>query len=298
MERYNVLSFSVCFFCASLLLSLILSFPVWSNEQEEVYKSSAKCIENTKKFEKFNTEIHNRSDLIALPFEKESVKKNNQNMRVKSVPLGRQPDLEKMLAQSAEEDSQVYQEQNYGNTQDYGGNLDEPADDGFFREIQDYLDTKPKSDQNMGKDTVLPEERRPITEEPYAGGAVQKILGDKPELLITDIVMRNPNKRELIVHDDLKSRDWVFEVRVHNVGKIPVNGVDILVAVGNKRLKTSITGTIEYNKSARSFVHMRPSQELLSKRSVEVTAIADPYNNIAEANEDNNLFTKRFMLNR
>ena len=298
MERYNVLSFSVCFFCACLLLSLILSFPAWSREQEEVYKSNVKCVENTKEFKKLNTEILNRPDLIALPFEKKNGEKNNQIRRVKLVPAVRQPDLKRMFAQNTEEDSPVYQEQPYEDPQDYEGDSDEPADDGFFRKIQDYLNTKPKNDQNFGEDAIPPEERRPVTEEPYAGGAVQKLLEGKPELLITDIVMRNPNKRELIIYDKLKPRDWVFEVRVQNVGKMPVNGVEILVAVGNKRLKTSIAGTIEYNKSARSFVHMRPSQKLLSKRSVEVSAIADPYNNIDEVNEDNNLFAKRFMLNR
>lgn len=298
MKRYNVLSFSLCFFCAGLLLSLILSPPAWTREQEEMYRCNEKCVENTKEFKKLNTEILNRSDLIALPFEKESGEHSKQFQRVEPIPLGSKPDIERMLTQSTEENPQVYQEQNYEYPQDYEGNSDEPADDGFFRKIQDYLDTKPKSDQNLGENTMPPEERRPITEDPYAGGAVQKLLGGKPELLITDIVMRNPNKRELIVHDELQPRDWVFEVRVQNVGKIPVNGVEILVSVGNERLKTSIAGTIGYNKSARSFVHMRTSQKLLSMRSVEVNAIVDPYNNFDEGNEDNNLFTKRFMLKR
>ena len=298
MERVNVLSFSLWFFCVCLLLSLIVSLPAWTREQEDMYRCIEKCVEYTNEFEELNTEILNRPDLIALPFEKESGEKNHQIRKVKLVPLGRQPDLKRMLAQNTEDNSQVYQEENFGSPQDYEGNLDEPADDGFFRKIQDSIDTKPKGDQNFGEETMPPEERRPITQDPYAGGAVQKLLGDKPELLITDIVMRNPNKRELIVYDELKPRDWVFEVRVQNVGKIPVNGVEILVAVGNKRLKTSIAGTIEYNKSARSCVHMRASQKLLSKRSVEVNAILDPYNNIDEINEDNNLFTKRFMLKR
>jgi hypothetical protein len=298
LERFNVLSLSLWFFCVCLLLSLLVSIPAWTGEQEGMYRCIEKCVENTKEFEGLNTEIFNRLDLIALPFEKENGEKNNQIRRVDLVPLGRRPDLKMMLAQNTEEDPQVYQEQDYGYPQDYEGNLDEPADDGFFRKIQDSIDIKPKGDQNFGEDAMPPEESRPITQDPYAGGAVQKLLGDKPELLITDIVMRNPNKRELIVYDELKPRDWVFEVRVQNVGKIPVNGVEILVAVGNKRLKTSIPGTIEYNKSARSFVHMRASQKLLSKRSVEVNAIVDPHNNVDEVNEDNNLFTKRFMLKR
>ena len=263
-----------------------------------MYRCNTKCVENTKEFEKLNTEILNRSDLIVLPFENEKGVNNKQIKMVKPEPLGRQPDIEKMFAQSTEENPQVYQEQNYGSPQGYEGNPDEPADDSFFRKFQNYLDTKPKNDQNLGETTMPPEQRRPITEDPYAGGAVQKLLVGKPELLITDIVMRNPNKQELIVHDELQPQDWVFEVRVQNVGKIPVNGVEILVAVGNKRLKTNIAGTIGYNKGARSFVHMRASQKLLSMRSVEVQAIVDPYNNFDEGNEDNNLFTKRFTLKR
>jgi hypothetical protein len=263
-----------------------------------MYRCIEKCVENATEFEKLNTEIPNRLDLIALPFEKENGEKNNQIRRVKLVPLGRRPDLKRMLTQNTEEDPQVYQEQPQGYPQDYEGHSDEPADDDFFRKIQDSIDTKSKGDQNFGEDAMPPEERRPITQDPYAGGAVLNLLGDKPELLITDIVMRNPNKRELIIHDELKPRDWVFEVRVQNVGKIPVNSIEILVAVGNKRLKTSIPGTIEYNKSARTFVHMKASQKLLSKSSVEVNAIVDPYNNFDEVNEDNNLFTKRFMLKR
>lgn len=298
MERVNVLSFSLWFFCVCLLLSLVVSLPAWTGEQEDMYRCIEKRVENAKEFEKLNTEIFHSSDLIALPFEKESGKKNHQIRKVKLVPLGRRPDLKMMLAQNTEDDSQVYQEEEFGSPQDYEGNLDEPADDGFFRKIQDSIDTKPKVDQNFGEDAMAPEERRPTTQDPYAGGAVLNLLGDKPELLITDIVMRNPNKRELIVHDELTPRDWVFEVRVQNVGKLPVNSVEILVAVGKKRLKTSIAGTIEYNKSARSCVHMSASQKLRYRKSVEVNAIVDPHNNVDEVNEDNNLFTKRFMLKR
>ena len=143
-----------------------------------------------------------------------------------------------------------------------------------------------------------PEEKRPITERPYAGGAVSNLLGDKTELLITDIVMRHPNKMELIVHDELKPRDWVFDVKVQNVGKIPASDVEILVAVGNKRLKTSIKSTIEYGKSGTALVYMGVSQKLPYKRSVEVNAIVDPHDQYNEVNENNNLFTKRFILKK
>jgi hypothetical protein len=136
----------------------------------------------------------------------------------------------------------------------------------------------------------------PAEEKPYAGGVLSSLMGGKPELLITDIEMRNPNKKGLIIHRDLRSRDWVFEVKVVNTGKTQVSNVGILVAVGNERLNTIIEDTIEYNKGAIALVYVRPSGRILSGKSVEINAVVDPENQYKENNEENNLFTKTFKL--
>lgn len=136
--------------------------------------------------------------------------------------------------------------------------------------------------------------RQPGEEEPYAGGAVAALRGGRPELLITDIKMRNPNKKELIINSQLDPRDWVFEVKVVNTSQTPVSNVMVLVAVGDKRLESIIGGTIDYSGGASTLVYMRPSQEILSRKSLEVNAIVDPYDQYRENNEDNNLFTKTF----
>ena len=140
--------------------------------------------------------------------------------------------------------------------------------------------------------------KMPEEEKPYAGGVLSTLMGGKPELLISDIEMRNPNKRELIINRDLRSRDWVFEVKVINIGKTPVSHVGVLLAVGDERLDTIIEDTLEYNMGAAALVYVRPSAKMLSGESVEINAVVDPRNDYKENNEENNLFTKTFKLKR
>lgn len=137
-----------------------------------------------------------------------------------------------------------------------------------------------------------------IPKVPYAGGALSALVGERPELLITDIEMRNPNKKELIVNKELKPQDWVFEVKVVNISQTPVSNVMVLVAVGDERLETIMEDTIDYNKGAKALLYMRPSQEILSGKSLEVNAIVDPGNEYKENNEENNLFTRTFKTKR
>jgi len=133
-------------------------------------------------------------------------------------------------------------------------------------------------------------------EKPYAEGVLSNLATGNPELLITNISMRKPSKKELVLSRNLKPHDLVFEVKVVNTSKTPVSMVGVLVAIGDGRYETVINKTIEYRRGANAVVYVRPVKKMFSKGAIEVNAIVDPNDEYRENNEDNNLFTRIFKV--
>ena len=231
--------------------------------------------------------------------------KPTKRPRVVKLSPKQQAYLTKPLPQGDIEEPEGYPEEDYVYAEDYEEYPEQYAEEGFPEEKRDILDELgykvwegpgEGAQEEAVQAEGMPEE--PTEEKPYAGGVAAALMGEKPELLITNIKMRNPNKKELIINKELKPQDWVFEVKVINIGKTPVSNVGVLVAVKDERLETVIEDTIEYNREARARVYMRPSRKILSGKSVEVNAIVDPNDEYKENNEENNLFTKHFKLIR
>ena len=227
--------------------------------------------------------------------------------KVKPLPK-QQPDQEELLPQGDIEEPEGYPEDDYVSSEEdyvYEEYPEQYAEEGISEEKRNILDELgyrvwegpgEGAQEEAMQAEGMPEE--PTEEKPYAGGVATALIGEKPELLITDIRMRNPNKKELIINKELKPQDWVFEVKVLNIGKTPVSNVGVLVAVKDERAETVIEDTMEHNRGAMARVYMRPSRKILSGKSVEVNAIVDPIDEYKENNEENNLFTKHFKLIR
>jgi hypothetical protein len=212
------------------------------------------------------------------------------------------PDEDYVYQEDHQPYPQQYPEQGYVYGEGYEAYPEGPVYEEYPEEKRDILEKlgmsvwKGRQEEPMPPGGMHPQ--MPEEEKPYAGGVLSTLMGGKPELLISDVEMRNPNKRELIINEDLRSRDWVFEVKVINIGKTPVSHVGVLVAVGDERLDTIIEDTLEYNMGAVALVYVRPSGKILSGKSLEINAVVDPRNEYKENNEENNLFTKTFKLRR
>jgi len=209
-------------------------------------------------------------------------------------------------SQGGIEESQEHTEEPYEYPEYVEEYPEQPVDKGFPEEKRGILEelglrVGEGPEEGAQEEPVASEgmiEESAAEETPYAGGVAAALRGEKPELLITDIEMRNPSKKELIINRELRRQDWIFEINVLNIGKTPVNNVGVLVAVMDERLEAIIEDTLEYNKGFRALVYIRPSRKILSGKSVEVNAIVDPNDEYKENNEENNLFTKTFMLRR
>ena len=182
-----------------------------------------------------------------------------------------------------------------------GGGNDDPGSD-----YNETIEEKPDIVEEMGMGLAELRESEDGSTMPYGEGRADSsedtpyqrlsLTPEDTELMITDIRLRNPDAKDLLLQSELSPGDWIIEVKVINGGMTPAHNVDLLVGIGQERYQTFIQGPLEKNKPAGAVIFITPANEWMTMKQVKVTAIVDPDDDYKEKNEKNNYLQKTVRI--